>query len=102
MGAEEAAPCRHRGAPPEEVVTQVVDLIQAIGEDGAYLYTCGLSSEEFRLALPTAIEQIRGRLSASNKDRRDFLVHIFDHLVACNAIASYAQPTYGAGLERTL
>ena len=35
MGAEEAAPCRHRGAPPEEVVTQVVDLIQAIGEDGA-------------------------------------------------------------------
>ena len=95
MAAEEAAPCRHRGSPPEEVVTQVVELIQAIGEDEAYLYARGLSSEEFQMALPTAIEQMRGRLSASNKERRDFLVHVFDHLVASNAIASYAQPTYG-------
>ena len=30
MGFEQAAPCRHRGAPSEHLVGQVVDLLQNI------------------------------------------------------------------------
>ena len=77
MGVEDAAPCRHRGAPPEAVVAQVVRVIQAIGEDHAYLHSRGLSAEEYRLALPVAIEQMRGRSSASNKERRAFLALVW-------------------------
>ena len=95
MGVEQAAPCRHRGAPPEGVVAQVVRLIQTIDEDDAYLNAYGLSPEEYRLALPVAIEQMRGRSSASNKERRDFLTLIFDHLVSSRAIDSYTVPDYG-------
>ena len=96
MGVEQAAPCRHRGAPPEAVVAQVVKIIQTIGEDDAYLNSYGLSPEEYRLALPVAIEQMRGRSSASNKERRDFLALIFDHLVSCRAIDQYTVPDYGS------
>ena len=96
MGVEQAAPCRHRGAPPEAVVAQVVRIIQAIGEDHAYLYSRGLSAEEYRLALPVAIEQIRGRSSASNKERRAFLALVFHHLVSSKAISKYTVPSYGS------
>ena len=82
MGVEQAAPCRHKGAPPEAVVAQVVRIIEAIGQDDAYLHSRGLSPEEYRLALPVAIEQMRGRSSASNNERRDFLTLMLDHLVA--------------------
>ena len=95
MGTEEAAPCRHRGAPPDHVVTQVVQAIRALGEDEPYLSSRGLSSEEFKLALPVAIEQMRGSLSASNKERRNFLIQLFDHLVAVEAIRDYTLPIYG-------
>ena len=96
MGVEQAAPCRHRGAPPEVVVTQVVRTIQAIGEDDAYLNTHGLSAEEFRLALPVAVEQMRGRSSASNKERREFLALVLNHLVTAGVITGYVAPRYGA------
>ena len=95
MGVEEAAPCRHRGAPPDAVVAQVVTIIQRMGEDDAYLRARGLSAEEFGLALPVAIEQMRGRSSASNKERRNFLALVLDHLVAAGAITGYAPPRYG-------
>ena len=96
MGIEQAAPCRHRGAPPEGVVAQVIRIIQAIGDDHAYLYSRGLSAEEYRLALPVAIEQMRGRSSASNKERREFLALVFDHLVSSGAISKYTVPNYGS------
>ena len=96
MGVEQAAPCRHRGAPPQAVVTQVVRIVEAIGEDSAYLHSRGLSTEEFRLALPIAIEQMRGRSSATNKERRDFLTLVFEHLLAIRAITSYTPPNYGS------
>lgn len=96
MAAEEAAPCRHRGAPPKEVVSRVVDIIRDIGADPSYLYQRGLSADEFQLALPTAIEQLRGQRSASNAERRDFLISLLDHLVAVGAISAYALPLYGA------
>lgn len=95
MGVEQAAPCRHRGAPPESVVAQVVRIIQAMGDNDAYLHSRGLSADEFRLALPVAIEQMRGRSSATNKERRDFLTLVFDHLTAAGAISDYDVPGYG-------
>ena len=95
MGVEQAAPCRHKGAPPEAVVAQVVRIIETIGQDDAYLHSRGLSPEEYRLALPVAIEQMRGRSSASNKERRDFLTLILDHLVSSQAIDRYTMPDYG-------
>ena len=95
MGVEQAAPCRHKGAPPEAVVAQVVRIIETIGQDDAYLHSRGLSPEEYRLALPVAIEQMRGRSSASNKERRDFLTLMLDHLVSSRAIDRYTTPDYG-------
>lgn len=95
MGVEQAAPCRHKGDAPEAVVAQVVRIIQTIGEDDAYLHSHGLSPEEYRLALPVAIEQMRGRSAASNRERRDFLALMFDHLVSSRAIDRYTVPDYG-------
>ena len=95
MGVEQAAPCRHRGVVPEGVVAHVVKVIETIGEDDTYLKSHGLSPEEYRLALPVAVEQMRGRWSASNKKRRDFLTLILDHLVSSQAIDMYTVPDYG-------
>ncbi|AZN98052.1 MAG: hypothetical protein EOQ42_10330 [Mesorhizobium sp.] len=95
MAGEEAAPCRHRGAPPEEVVNRVAEIVSGIADDPQYLYQRGLSAGEFRLALPAAIEKLRGSTAASNADRRDFLGMIFDHMLAVGAIASVVRPVYG-------
>lgn len=95
MSAEESVPCRHRGAPPQDVVERVVDLITNVGKDEAYLYSRGLSADEYRLALPTAIEKLRGSKTASNSDRRDFLVLLLDELVKKGAVSSVSKPTYG-------
>ncbi len=96
MAAEDAAPCRHRGAPPEDVVARVVDTINAIALDASYLLARGLSSEEFQLSLPAAIEKLRGSRSASNGERRDFLTLILDFLTESGAISGYTRPAYGA------
>jgi hypothetical protein len=89
-------PCRHRGAPPDDVVERVVKLIESIAQDEQYLYPRGLSSAEFMLALPVAIERMRGSQSASNSGRRKFLTTIFDHLATTGAISTYTPPIYGA------
>ena len=95
MAAENAAPCRHRGTPPEDVIQRVADIVREIGDDQDYLHARGLSLEEFRLALPTAIEKIRGSRSASNSDRKDFLRGIFRHMQDVGAITSFEAPKYG-------
>lgn len=95
MAAEEAAPCRHRGAPPEEVIDRVIDVISGLTGDAPYLYARGLSADDYRLALPAAIERLRGSSAASNAGRRDFLTMIFNYLVAFGAITSFTRPTYG-------
>jgi hypothetical protein len=96
MSAEKSVPCRHRGAPPEEVVERVVDLISNIGQDESYLYSRGLSADEYQLALPTAIEKMRGSKTASNSDRRDFLALLLNELVQKGAASSVSKPAYGA------
>lgn len=95
MSASEAAPCRHRGAPPDDIVDRVAAVVRALGEDEAFLNRNGLSSDDFRLALPTAIERVRGSQSASNSERREFLVSLFEFLVARGAISSFSRPMYG-------
>jgi hypothetical protein len=95
MAAEEAAPCRHRGTPPEEIIARVAEIIRAVGGDSEYLYKRGVSAEEFDFALPAAIEKLRGSRSASNNDRKDFLLGIFRHMQTCGAIDSFLAPKYG-------
>src|ERR1700678_1245879 len=96
MSSEDAAPCRHRGAPPGQVVDRVTEIIRRVGEDQSYLHSKGVSADAFQPALPAAIERLRGINSASNRQRRDFLSSVLDFLVKSAAITSYTSPKYGA------
>lgn len=95
MAAEEAAPCRHPGAPPEDIINLVVGAVRAMAADTAFLQRQGLSPVDFELALPAAIQRIRGSAAASNASRRSFLATLLAWLVEKNAIASFDKPDYG-------
>lgn len=96
MGFEQAAPCRHQGAPPEILVNQVVDLLRSvIAQDDDYLRAHGLNRAEFERAFPAAVERIRGSWAANNQESRVFAYQIVEHLVATGAISNYDAPKYG-------
>lgn len=95
MSAEEAAPCRHAGAPRPEVVEMTESAIRSIADDPAFLAKSGLTKDEFELALPTAIQKIRGRTAASNSDRRDFMKLLLEQLRAKGLVSAVRQPDYG-------
>lgn len=95
MPRKDSLPCRHRGAPPEEVVQLVMNLIQDISKDEGYLYNRGLSKTDYELALPAAVERLRGRSAAKSTDRRNFILAILDHLKGVGLINSYEKPKYG-------
>lgn len=95
MAGENAAPCRHPGAPPEEVIDLVVGAVKAIAADEAFLRRRGLTSRDFELALPAAIQRIRGSAAASNADRRNFLVALLQHMATEEVISSFDTPDYG-------
>ena len=95
MEAEQAAPCRHMGAPPKTVVTRVSDLIQDLASDAAFLASRGLTSAEYSLALPAALESLRGSRSASTSGRRQFLRDIFQAMLDRGLISNLAIPAYG-------
>ena len=96
MNFADAAPCRHRGAPPEPLVNQVAGfLTQVVARDSAYLTAHGIQPEEFDLAFPAAVEKIRGSWAASNRDRRTFAQDVLQHLVTAKAIRRFDAPTYG-------
>lgn len=95
MAAERAAPCRHPGAPLEAVVTKVSHILAALADDKAYLAARGLTAEEYRNALPAAIEQLRGSRAASNSNRRQFLVMLFEQMRVRGFISGFAMPKYG-------
>lgn len=92
---EDAAPCRHAGAPPPDVVRKVDDLIQKLVTETAVLAKYGLTAEEYRDALPSAIEAARGSMSASNADRRRFLLDILEALQQACLVDSITKPQYG-------
>lgn len=95
MGAEEAAPCRHTGAPPQAVLDSVSKLIQNLGVEGELLGRYGLTSEEYRAALPAAIEGLRGSMSASVADRKEFLAGVFRSMLEGGFIHGLESPKYG-------
>lgn len=95
MAGETAAPCRHPGAPPEEVINLVVGAVRAIAADQAFLQRRGLTSQDFELALPAAIQRIRGSAAASNADRRAFLVALLSHMARKGVINGFESPEYG-------
>lgn len=91
----DSAPCRHIGSPSPAIVDSAVEAISGLAGHSALLAIHGLSPEEFELALPAAIETLRGRMSASNADRRTFLQSILDHLCATGIASSVSRPAYG-------
>lgn len=95
MGAEEAAPCRHAGAPPQAVLDKVAILIQRLSEDQTLLQAHGLTSTEYQRALPAAIETLRGSMSASNSEKRRFLASLFEAMRDRGLLSSVMTPTYG-------
>ncbi|MBF6397905.1 hypothetical protein IU438_19115 [Nocardia cyriacigeorgica] len=95
MGAEEAAPCRHAGAPPQTIVSSVSQLIQSLGDDSSLLDRYGLTSEEYRTALPAAIEGLRGSMSASVSNRRTFLFELLQAMAEAGYIDRVERPKYG-------
>lgn len=95
MGSETAAPCRHPGAPPEEVINLVIDAVRAMAADDAFLKRQGLTAQDFELALPAAIQRIRGSAAAGNSVRRNFLTAVFRRMAADGVIEKFDVPEYG-------
>ena len=95
ISAEVAAPCRHVGSPPESVVAKTAELIKDLGREPELLAKYGLSAQEYTGSLNAAIESVRGSMSASNADRRNFVSGILEHLVELGLASSFSQPAYG-------
>lgn len=95
MLPDDAAPCHHAGAPPPEVVHKVDGLINKLVTETEILARYGLTAEEYRDALPAAIEATRGRMSASNAGRRRFLLDILKALQQAGLVDSVTKPQYG-------
>lgn len=95
MSAEQAAPCRHAGAPPQQIVDNVSTLIRNLGSHTELLEKHGLTTEEYVDALPMAIEALRGSTSASNSDRRQFLANLFEAMLERGLITNLDCPQYG-------
>ncbi|MFF0637967.1 hypothetical protein ACFYTS_36365 [Nocardia sp. NPDC004151] len=96
MGAEEAAPCRHAGAPPQVIVDSVSKLIQDLAIENDLLGRYGLTAGEYHAALPAAIEGLRGSMSASVADRKEFLASVFRSMLEGGFIDRLESPKYGA------
>jgi hypothetical protein len=95
MSSEDAAPCRHAGAPPEEVIERVAGVIEGLADDEQFLASRGVTAQEYARALPAVIERIRGRKSASNAVRRGFLSALFDELRVRGIVTDVQAPVYG-------
>ena len=95
MAGETATPCNHPGAPPDEVIDLVAEAVKSIARDEAFLQRHGLTAQDFDLALPAAIQRIRGSAAAGNADRREFLTDLFRRMVVSGAISDFETPDYG-------
>lgn len=95
MEIEDAAPCRHEGAPPEAIVNRIANLIEALATDATFLGSKGLTPEEYSAALPAAIERVRGGQAARSSTRREYLAALLSKLVERGLAASLEKPAYG-------
>ena len=96
MGAEQATPCRHAGAPPADVVARVATLMSTLDRHGDVLATHGITIDEFRHAWPAALESLRGQQSAKASAKREFLAEIFEAMVSAGHVEAYEKPKYGS------
>lgn len=95
MDLNKFAPCKHSGAAPEDVVERVADLIVSLGRKKDFLSSQGISQQEYESALHGALEKLRGSRSASNADRRQFLIAVLQQLLARGLINDLQSPAYG-------
>lgn len=93
--AVDAAPCRHVGAPPSVVVERAARAIRALASYPDLLADHGITPGEFEGALPAAVESLRGSMSASNSNRREFVQRVLNHLVELNLVTHVTEPAYG-------
>ncbi|MCP2096764.1 MULTISPECIES: hypothetical protein [Actinosynnema] len=70
-------------------------IIMGLAAEDVTLQRLGVTADEYQNALLPAIESIRGRLSASNSQRREFLKSIFREMLAAGVITDLALPEYG-------
>ena len=77
------------------MIDLVAAAVRAIAQDDAFLARRGLTAQEFELALPAAIQRIRGSAAAGNADRREFLADLFRHMLAFGSIINFETPEYG-------
>ncbi|WBB77757.1 hypothetical protein O7606_15920 [Micromonospora sp. WMMD882] len=70
-------------------------LIQQLATESDLLARHGLTVEEYRDALPAAVEAARGSMSASNSDRRQFLLSVLEALQEAGLAQSVTKPQYG-------
>lgn len=70
-------------------------MIRALSEHPDVLARYGISASEYSSALPAAIEAVRGSMSASNADRRQFLTGVLTHIVDRGLATNFATPDYG-------
>ena len=78
------------------MVERAVEALLAISSRPELLARHGLSTDEFTSAFPAAIEALRGRKSASNADRRQFVAEMLQHLVDRGVAGSVTTPEYGS------
>lgn len=95
MAGDTALPCRHPGAPPNEIIDLVAAAVKGMASNVPFLQQHGLTSQDFELALPAAIQRIRGSAAASNGDRRAFLIALFSRMRDEGTIAGFDLPDYG-------
>lgn len=95
MDPEAAAPCRHAGAPSEEIIEAVSRVVRDLGGEEALLGRFGLTPKEYRDALPAAIERLRGSQSAGSVNREAFLVDLLQQLVHKGLVRSLTLPKRG-------
>lgn len=72
------------------------NLIRTLFTEPDILARYGLSAEEYRDALPAAIERVRGSMSAGNASRREFLLNILEALEQKGLARIVTKPRYGA------
>jgi hypothetical protein len=70
-------------------------MLKSLSQHPEILAGYGLTAEEFNSAFPSAIEAVRGQMSASTSQRRDFLRKVIEHVVDTGVATVTAWPTYG-------
>ena len=71
---DRAAPCRHAGAPADWLVDKVVRVLEVeVARDTQFLKAHGITPEEYDSAYRVAVERIRGKISATDKPKKDFV-----------------------------